>query len=79
MNLLDLVPASDGSGFDWQALCAAFDWIAALQGVPQGPVHHGEGDVATHVRMVCEALLDSEAWRAADADHRRRRCARTDL
>ena len=72
MNLLDLVPASDGSGFDWQALCAAFDWIAALQGVPQDPVHHGEGDVATHVRRVCEALLDSAAWRAADADHRRR-------
>ena len=72
MNLLDIVPASDGSGFDWPALCAAFNWIAALQGVSQDPVYHGEGDVATHVRMVCEALLDSKAWRTADADRRLR-------
>jgi predicted kinase len=72
MNLLDIVPSSDGSGFDWPALCAAFDWIAAMQGVPQDAVHHGEGDVATHVRMVCEALLDDEAWRAADTGRRLR-------
>jgi predicted kinase len=72
MNLLDIMPASDGSGFDWPTLCEAFDWIAGLRGVPQDPEHHAEGDVATHACMVCEALLDSEAWRVADAGRRRR-------
>lgn len=72
MNLRDVVPASDGSGFHWGALCDAFDWVRAMRGVPQHPAYHAEGDVATHVRMVCEALLASRAWRAADEFRRQR-------
>lgn len=68
MNLRDIVPASDGSGFHWGALCDAFDWVSAMRDVPQHPAFHAEADVATHVRMVCEELLASRAWRAADDD-----------
>ncbi|HZM78424.1 MAG TPA: AAA family ATPase [Candidatus Limnocylindrales bacterium] len=32
-------------------------WFKALEGVPQDPVHHAEGDVATHSRMALEALV----------------------
>ena len=33
-----------------------FSWVADMYGVPQSPVHHAEGDVATHTRMVLAAL-----------------------
>jgi len=33
-----------------------FPWVRAMQGVPQSPVHHAEGDVAVHTRMVLAAL-----------------------
>jgi hypothetical protein len=32
-------------------------WFKALEGVPQDPIHHAEGDVATHTRMALEALV----------------------
>ena len=31
-------------------------------GCMQDPIHHAEGDVATHTRMVCEALISSAEW-----------------
>jgi predicted kinase len=40
----------------WAALEKEFDWIADMNGVQQDPVHHAEGDVAIHTRMVIEAL-----------------------
>ncbi|MDO4878559.1 MAG: AAA family ATPase [Neisseria sp.] len=43
---------------DWQALEARFDWFAAMRGVPQDRIWHAEGDVFTHTKMVCEALLE---------------------
>jgi predicted kinase len=48
---------------DWEALQQAYSWIRALAGCPQDPDHHAEGDVCTHVRMVCEALAALPAWR----------------
>ncbi|RYY90988.1 MAG: HD domain-containing protein [Chitinophagaceae bacterium] len=41
---------------DWTALRRAFSWVRDMEGVPQDPVHHAEGDVAVHTRMVLEAL-----------------------
>lgn len=41
---------------DWEALSRKFAWVADMSGVPQDPVHHAEGDVATHTQMVLEAL-----------------------
>jgi len=39
-------------------------------GCRQDAVHHAEGDVATHVRLVCEALTAMEDWRRRDPDER---------
>jgi len=33
-----------------------FAWVNDMHGVPQSPVHHAEGDVATHTQMVLAAL-----------------------
>ena len=52
-----------GSPLDWAAL-EQFEWVQALAGVPQSPVHHAEGDVAIHTRMVMEALLGSADYQA---------------
>jgi len=48
---------------DWTTL-DTFPWIRDLQGCPQNPVRHAEGDVWTHVHMVCEAMAALPAWRA---------------
>ena len=42
---------------EWQNLQETFLWIQEMEGVPQDKVHHAEGDVAVHTRMVVEALL----------------------
>ena len=44
---------------DWSALEQTFDWVAAMRGVPQDPIHHAEGDVAIHTNMVLNALGSS--------------------
>lgn len=43
---------------DWQNVRNTFSWIQDLEGIPQDKVHHAEGDVAIHTRMVVEALLN---------------------
>ncbi|GAB3962028.1 AAA family ATPase [Spirosoma harenae] len=40
----------------WPDLLKQFDWVRDMVGVPQDPIHHAEGDVATHTKMVLEAL-----------------------
>ncbi|MFK7934643.1 MAG: AAA family ATPase [Saprospiraceae bacterium] len=41
---------------DWQNLVSDFNWLRDMEGVPQDPIYHAEGDVATHTRMVVNAL-----------------------
>lgn len=41
---------------DWPALLNQFDWVRAMVGVPQDPIYHAEGDVATHTRMAYEVI-----------------------
>lgn len=53
-----------GADADLDALPERFPWIAAMRGVPQDPVHHAEGDVWVHTRLVLEALVRLEAWQA---------------
>jgi predicted kinase len=52
---------------DWlvhfEALERDLDALRSLRGCPQDPEHHAEGDVHTHTRMVCEALLLMPAFR----------------
>jgi len=56
---------------DWETLDANFPWIRNLRGCPQDPVRHAEGDVWTHVRMVCEAMAELDGWRALPEQERK--------
>jgi len=55
---------------------AATEWlehfpeIRALQGTPQDPAWHPEGDVFTHTCHCCDALVKQAAWQAADEESR---------
>jgi hypothetical protein len=53
--------------FDWDELDARFDWVRAMRGIPQDPVHHAEGDVWIHTSMVLDALCQIPEWRALGA------------
>jgi predicted kinase len=59
-----------GAEPDWPALQALIPELAPMALTPQDPVYHAEGDVWTHTRMVCEALLDLPDYGRADADRR---------
>jgi tRNA nucleotidyltransferase (CCA-adding enzyme) len=48
-----------------------FPEIAALDGTPQEPDWHPEGDVFTHTSHCCDALAELPEWRAADETTRR--------
>ena len=56
--------------FDWEALFHRFAWLRALEGTPQEPDYHAEGDVLTHTRMVAEALIADGGWRALEPERR---------
>jgi putative nucleotidyltransferase with HDIG domain len=47
---------------NWDALVAEFDWLRSLASCPQNPLYHAEGDVLTHTRLVCEALVKLPQW-----------------
>ncbi|MGI5227403.1 AAA family ATPase [Actinoallomurus sp. CA-142502] len=66
----DLCPAPPHWTVPWAAIEAAFAWVRRMSGVPQDAEHHGEGDVATHTRMACEALAALPEWRARPAAER---------
>jgi predicted kinase len=57
------MPQPPDYAVDWPALTAAYPWLEELRGCPQDPIHHAEGDVFTHVRLVCEAMAALPAWR----------------
>lgn len=54
---------SDGT-IDWRILDEQFPFLEELELVPQNPIHHGEGNVGIHTRMVLEALIQLEEWRS---------------
>jgi putative nucleotidyltransferase with HDIG domain len=55
------------SGADWDALMK-HPWIAELALTPQDPIHHQEGDVLNHTKMVFDALDLDERFRALSSD-----------
>lgn len=55
---------------DWEAISAAYTCIDALRGSSHDPVHHQEGDVWVHTRMVVEELINDTEWQALDEDTR---------
>ncbi|WP_173820280.1 AAA family ATPase [Niastella vici] len=52
---------------EWAHLRDQFDWVRDMDDVPQDAVHHAEGNVAVHTRMVTEALLQLEGYKQLPA------------
>lgn len=46
----------------WDEL-QTFSWVKRMKNCPQDPVHHAEGDVWIHTRMVLEELTRLKSWR----------------
>lgn len=60
-----LLPASPGEKPDWKAIekSPLGSFFPEMESTPQNPLFHGEGDVGTHTRMVCEELTGgAEFW-----------------
>ena len=53
-----------GQEIDWQAIEASSlqPEIKKMAQTPQNPYWHGEGDVWTHTKLVCQALIELESW-----------------
>ncbi len=47
---------------DWVSLEQEFHWVKQMHDVPQDAIHHAEGNVAIHTRMVLEELQALEAF-----------------
>ena len=47
---------------NWEKIRQTFAWIRDMEGIPQSPIYHAEGDVATHTKMVLNALLNMEEY-----------------
>ncbi|RYY47129.1 MAG: HD domain-containing protein [Chitinophagaceae bacterium] len=48
----------------WDNVYKEFDFVRDMEGVPQDPVHHAEGDVAIHTRMVLDELQNLKGYMA---------------
>jgi predicted kinase len=48
-------------------LARQFAWLEEMKAVPQDPIHHAEGDVFTHTKMVVDILFKDPAYRDLDA------------
>ena len=65
-ELADLVPRSPWVEIDWPALLDAIAPLRELEATPQDPIHHAEGNVWIHTRMVCDELRRLPDFEAAD-------------
>ncbi len=43
--------------YNWSQLTSEFNWVRDMEGVPQDPIHHAEGDVWIHTEMVVKSLM----------------------
>lgn len=67
-TIASLIPGPPDWSVPWDALqrtCLG-TLLCQMEGVRQNPAYHGEGDVLTHTRMVCEALSGLEEFRKLD-------------
>jgi len=63
-GLLSLVPVAPNWAIDWATIWALWDELGVLDSCPQDPIHHAEGDVGIHTRMVVEALVSDPQWQS---------------
>jgi predicted kinase len=71
MDQLFHTPSAPDFRVDWAYLHDTYDWVRRLKGCPQDPIHHAEGDVWIHSKMVCEAMAALPQYRALDKDSQR--------
>ncbi len=65
-RFLNALPGPPDYRYDWAALdglTGLHNLLADMARTPQNPKWHGEGDVLTHTRLVCEALCGLPAFR----------------
>jgi predicted kinase len=70
-DLFALTPTAPDYSVNWDEIDGSCPLVRALAGCPQDPIHHAEGDVWIHTRMVCEALARLPAWRELPDEERR--------
>jgi len=65
-DLMGYLPCKASYCFDWQGLQQSLlaPMIEKMKQTPQNPAWHGEGDVWTHTKMVCEALTALPSYRS---------------
>jgi predicted kinase len=51
---------------DWNAVEADFIWKSPMETCNQDPIHHGEGDVWTHTRMVADLIETQPSFLGTD-------------
>lgn len=67
----EFIPQPPQWRIDWSSLeTEGYPWIQRLQATQQDSTWHGEGDVWTHTKMVCEALTELPEWRCLDESAR---------
>jgi predicted kinase len=64
--IFSLVPKPPDFKVNWNALYDEFQWLRNMQDCPQDAIHHAEGDVWIHTRMVCEAMIANTGWQSRD-------------
>ncbi len=66
MDVTDKIISLISCGIDWQGIEDFFgaSLFSPMKSTPQNPVYHGEGDVFTHTKMVCECLAESPGFQA---------------
>lgn len=70
-TLLALVPAAPDYKPEWPTIWNLWpDIMVPLDSCPQDPIHHAEGDVGLHTRMVAEALIALPEWQVMDKPDR---------
>lgn len=63
-DLLQLIVRATQQNIDWPGMEAAVSsFVLPMSRTEQNPVWHGEGDVWTHTKMVCETLVKLTAFR----------------
>jgi predicted kinase len=55
---------------NWDALKQQFSWVRDMVGVPQDAIHHAEGDVETHTKMVIDSLLHLPEYQELDEQNK---------
>ena len=70
-DLLHLVSQAAKENIDWHGMGAALSsFVIPMSRTEQNPAFHAEGDVWTHTKLVCEALIKLDSFRELTAEQK---------